>query len=296
MEPTPSYTLAHLSDPHLTSLDGIDLRSIANKRLLGYLSWRRRRRHVHRREVLDAVMRDIAAAHPDVTLLSGDLTHVGLPSECEAARAWLESVGAPDRLLLVPGNHDRYVEAPWHDTLGRWSDWLGGEHESWPRVARRDAVALIALDCAVPSAPGLATGTLGAAQIERLRVALREARAEGRCRIVMLHHSPLPHGHVWRKRLTDAPALLGALRDCGAELVVHGHGHHEHLERLPAGGGDMLIVAAPSASDAGEGRAGWNLYRVARRANGWSVGVTLRRRAGATMATRAHHDFELLTD
>jgi 3',5'-cyclic AMP phosphodiesterase CpdA len=294
MESARTYALAHFSDPHLTSLRGVAFGDLLNKRLLGYLSWLRRRRHVHRRDVLDVVVRDIAAAQLDFTMLSGDLTHVGLPQECEAARVWLESVAVPAQLLVVPGNHDRYVAAPWQETVGRWSAYVGAEHELWPRVVHRDALAVISLDCAVPSAPGLATGTLGRAQLDRLRTVLEREGAEGRCRVVMLHHSPLPDGHAWRKRLTDAAELRAVLGAGGAELVVHGHGHHEHYQVLEWARASTLVVAAPSASDRGEGRAGWNLYRIARREGGWTISVSFRRLVAGAMTTRSHREFDLI--
>ena len=45
---------AQLSDPHLSTLNNVHPRDLLNKRALGYLSWLHRRRHEHRREVLDA--------------------------------------------------------------------------------------------------------------------------------------------------------------------------------------------------------------------------------------------------
>ena len=52
--------LAHLSDPHLTHLGEVRGRELLSKRVLGYLSWRTHRRHVHRSEVLDALLTDTA--------------------------------------------------------------------------------------------------------------------------------------------------------------------------------------------------------------------------------------------
>jgi 3',5'-cyclic AMP phosphodiesterase CpdA len=288
-----TYTLAHLSDPHLTSLDHVAWRTLVNKRFFGYLSWRSRRRVVHRREVLDVVMADLAASRPDRILLTGDLTHLGLPSECEDALRWLEGVADPSRISVVPGNHDRYVSDSIAQTTGRWSAYLGGEDTPWPRVATFGEVSCIALDCAVPTAPFLATGRLGRGQIEGLRTLLETAGAERRFRLVMLHHSPLPAGHSWRKRLTDAEALVAVLREAGVEMIVHGHGHHEHLEPLETRAGRALVVAAPSASHAGDGRAGWNRYVIARDGAVWRVEIAFRRLHAGRMCTRDRQEFHL---
>ena len=60
-----AFTLAHLSDPHLPPMPAARFRDLASKRALGYLNWTRNRHKYHRREVLDALVADIRAQHPD---------------------------------------------------------------------------------------------------------------------------------------------------------------------------------------------------------------------------------------
>ena len=57
-----SLLFAQLSDPHLTTLEHVAWHDLINKRVLGYLSWRRRRRNEHRSEVLDALQQDLRRA------------------------------------------------------------------------------------------------------------------------------------------------------------------------------------------------------------------------------------------
>src|SRR5690606_16944071 len=97
------------------------------KQRLGYLSWWRRRRHEHRMEVLDALTADIAAQPPAPVLVTGDLTHVGHPSEFRAAQGWLQALGDPATVALVPGNHDACIDAPWDSTFALWRDYLVGD-------------------------------------------------------------------------------------------------------------------------------------------------------------------------
>src|SRR4029453_14413170 len=92
------FTLAHLSDPHLTSLRGASLRDLGNKRILGYLSWGRRRRRVHGIETLGAGFSAMRDSAPDHVAVTGDLTHVGLPDECADALRWLQTLGNSDRV------------------------------------------------------------------------------------------------------------------------------------------------------------------------------------------------------
>jgi 3',5'-cyclic AMP phosphodiesterase CpdA len=255
------------------------MRLLANKRILGYLSWRRRRRKVHRKEVLDAVVADIRSYAPDHIAITGDLTHVGLPVECSAALHWLRSVGRSDWVSVVPGNHDRYVADRFDYTVGRWREYFrsDGGQAKFPFFRRRGRVALIGVDTAVPTPPFLASGTVGDAQRERLAGLLTEAGSAGLFRIVLLHHSPLPDGHAQRKRLTDATELTQLLTTLGAELVIHGHGHEARIDRLTGPAGPMLVIAVPSASNRTVGQAGWNRYSISGNPGHWRLDVETRR-------------------
>src|SRR6266851_2907134 len=101
-----AFTLAHLSDPHLPPLPSPRLRDLAGKRALGYLHWKRNRQKVHKRDVLDALVADMQAQRPDHIAVTGDLVNLALEAEFAPARAWLDSVGASDRVTVIPGNHD----------------------------------------------------------------------------------------------------------------------------------------------------------------------------------------------
>ena len=92
-----AFTLAHLSDPHLAPLPAARLRDLAGKRAFGYLNWIRNRHKFHRRDVLDALVSDMQAQAPDHIAITGDLVNLALEAEFAPSRAWLESVGAPDR-------------------------------------------------------------------------------------------------------------------------------------------------------------------------------------------------------
>src|SRR4051794_10389108 len=107
----PAFVLAHLSDPHLPPLPVLSLRELTGKRALGALNWRRNRQAIHRREVLEAVVADMQTQRPDHIAVTGDVVNLALEAEFAPAYAWLMSVGKPDHVSVVPGNHDAYVRA-----------------------------------------------------------------------------------------------------------------------------------------------------------------------------------------
>ncbi len=285
------FTLAHITDPHLGPLPSPRLSELLCKRLVGYLSWHYRRKHIHQPRVLAAVMADIAAFAPGHIALTGDLANLSLAAEFTCARAWLEGVGPPTRITVVPGNHDAYVEVPWEEGLAHWADYMTGDMRvagsqqgpslprGFPFVRLRRNVALIGLSSAVPAGWGRASGRLGTRQIEALAGTLADLRQRGFCRVVLIHHPPLPGLAEPRKALEDAEALKAVLQREGAELVLHGHNHRHMRNVLESRHGPVPVIGAPSASGLARGHksaAAWYLYRIRRQAGVWRIDASVR--------------------
>ncbi|MGB5438807.1 MAG: metallophosphoesterase [Gammaproteobacteria bacterium] len=273
---------AHISDPHMTTLEGARGRLLLNKRLLGYLSWHRKRRYQHRPEILSALQQDLQARPLEQLLITGDLTHVGLPQEFAQALVWLQQLGDPRQVAVVPGNHDTLVKVSWEDTFALWDDYLASDEPvttRFPSLRIRGAVAYIGLSSGCPTPPFMATGTIGKAQLERLPQLLAATRKQGLFRVIYLHHSPLTGTEKWRKRLTDAAALQALIEEHGAELLLHGHGHRAHYRELETRHGRVPTLAVPSASAVGlHGAevAHYNRFAVARTTSGWAVDIESR--------------------
>jgi 3',5'-cyclic AMP phosphodiesterase CpdA len=259
------FLLAHISDIHLAPLPAPHLAELISKRGLGYLNWLRRRRAIHRADVLAAVVTDLQAQNPDHVAVTGDLVNLSLSGEFAPARAWLRQLGAPADTTFVPGNHDAYVRAAAGFSGRDWGDYMCGDGgETFPFVRRRGTLALIGLSTALPTLPLAATGRLGDGQLARLGEVLAALGREGLFRVVLLHHPPTAGVNYFR-RLTDAPALREVLRKHGAELVLHGHLHESSLVWLAGPRESIPCLGAPSASgspDWHDDPAGYNLFEI----------------------------------
>jgi 3',5'-cyclic AMP phosphodiesterase CpdA len=278
---TAAFTLAHLSDPHLPPLPAARLRDLAGKRGLGYLNWTRNRHKYHRRDVLDALVADLQAQRPDHIAVTGDLVNLALEAEFAPAAAWLETVGAPQHVTVIPGNHDAYVRATRHRFAGTFADYLRGDTEtgvtSFPFLRRRGPLALIGVSSAVPTPPLMATGRLGRAQLDALDRMLAQLSAEQAFRVLLVHH-PL-HSNSRFKRLTDSRQLRAVLQRRGAELVLHGHDHIHSTMWFDGPGGKIPAIGVPSASALAHRHypaAAYNLFRIERDGNRWRCVQTVR--------------------
>jgi 3',5'-cyclic AMP phosphodiesterase CpdA len=262
-----AFTLAHVSDPHLPPLPRPRAAELVGKRALGYLNWTRNRHKYHRREVVDALVSDLKTQAPDHVAVTGDLVNLALNAEFPPALAWLQSVGAPDRVTAIPGNHDAYVRATRHRFAEAFADYVSGDDNAahFPTLRRRGPIALISLSSAVPTPPFMATGTIGRAQLERLERLLAGLAKEPVFRVLMVHHPLQSKSRV--KRLTDSGALRALLKRHGVELILHGHDHVHSTIRIDGTNGPIPVVGVPSASALAHGRyppAAYNLYRIER--------------------------------
>ena len=276
-----TFTLAHLSDPHLPPLPAARWRDLVNKRALGYLNWTRNRHKYHRREVLDALVADMQAQQPDHIAVTGDLVNLALEAEFGPAQAWLEGVGAPQHVTIIPGNHDAYVRATRHRFADAFGDYLRGDAESdgaaFPFVRRRGPLALIGASSAVPTLPLMATGTLGRAQLDALDRTLAQLSSEQAFRVLLVHHPLRSDSRI--KRLTDSLPLQALLKRHGVELVLHGHDHIHSTMWIEGAGRQIPAIGVPSASALAHRHypaAAYNLFTIERDGDQWRCMQTVR--------------------
>lgn len=279
------FCFAQITDLHLTSLADARCDDLFNKRILGYLSWLKRRRAEHQLSVLDSLTRDLAGTDSRHLVITGDLTHLGLPAEFQQARRWLQGVGSPAQVTVIPGNHETYVATPWEQTLALWTDYMAGDGspstgpDMFPSLRVRGPVAIIGLSSAVPSPVFMATGRIGPTQLERLETLLEETAARGLFRVLLVHQTPALGVDKFRKRLINGAALRKVLADKGVELVLHGHTHRPVWAAVDTPQGPVPAIGPPSASARTrnrERRARYHLYRLNLHDSGWSLDVEVR--------------------
>jgi 3',5'-cyclic AMP phosphodiesterase CpdA len=275
------FALAHLSDPHLSPMPRPKLTQLMGKRAIGYFNWRARRAIHHNPDRLGILTADLLQRGFDHLAVTGDLVNLGLPGEYDAARSFLENLGPGDRVSMVPGNHDAYVRGTALLHLDMWKEYIAGDESArktglagaaFPYLRRRGDLAIIGLSTAIPTAPFLATGKLGKAQLLELDHVLGTLKDEHRFRVILIHHPPVgfrsPH-----ERLTDAAAFRAVIAKHGAELILHGHDHRASINKIAGRDGEVNVVGVPSSSNPAvnpERGGAYNLYRIGGKAGAWS--------------------------
>jgi 3',5'-cyclic AMP phosphodiesterase CpdA len=283
---TKSFVVAHFSDPHIARVDQIGGRDLLSKRLFGYLRWKLKRRFEQSYELLTILHKDLQRSKPDHIAITGDLTQLSLPAEFEEARDWLQTIGTPEQVTVIPGNHDTYVKTAWQQSFAHWLDYMLGDtmspragsvtslEELYPILRIRNRIALIGINTAQPSAPHLATGTIGSDQLKKLETILKQLQGQRLFRIIMIHHPPIPGVVNWRRSLTDMQFLQTLLERYGAELILFGHAHKTVQGNLTTPAGLIPVMGAPAASSlrgSDARRSRYYLYKITPSAEGWNV-------------------------
>ncbi len=291
------FSVGHLSDLHSTPVAVRNPSELLNKRFLGWLSWRLRRRKIHLASVLEALIEDLAATAPDHLVVTGDLVNISLESEFPVARQWLERLGSPADVSLVPGNHDAYVAVPMSKSWDLWSEYIRSDPDSadlapdhsppadprdaFPTLRVRGPIAVVGICSALPTSNLDATGTVGPGQLDRLeRLLARLAKTE-LCRMVSIHHPITHQSTIERRSLTDAIELRAVFERAGAEIVVHGHNHRTLLAQIPGPNGPIPVVGVRSATDWGHKphkRAQYHIYDIERAEGPARFRISLRTR------------------
>lgn len=271
--------IAHFSDLHVLALDGVPTHRFFNKRFTGWVNLRVKRGHQHRPAHVRAVAREITRAKVDHVVITGDLTNLALEQEFVAVRDLLEQdLGLrPEQISAVPGNHDLYTRGAMRDRrfTSYFHDYVQSDLPElcaeiplgrFPFVKLRGPCAIIGLSSAVPRLPLVASGHLGAAQLDAFSRILEHPEVKKRMPIILLHHpihNPPSKMAAFVRGLSDADALIARVGGLERGLLLHGHLHVRRQSALGTPLGELLSVGATSASLDHEHEhkmAGFNLY------------------------------------
>jgi len=220
--------LVHLTDPHLSNLDGVKFLDVRGKRWSGFISWHKNRRKKYLPSVLTELCKSLKADNADQILLTGDLVQTGLDTEIAQATHWLPGLGTPDQVMLVPGNHDIYASGCEQTVYQSWANYLfgGNDRGQFPVVRKLGRVTLVGISSAIVTPVFMAYGKIDMEQLGRLAAILNQAASEKQLVCLLIHHPPLPGMTGWRKGLSNAGELQSVLEKSPPALIFHGHLHH----------------------------------------------------------------------
>ncbi|MEM1045795.1 MAG: metallophosphoesterase [Pseudomonadota bacterium] len=269
------FRLAHISDPHLGPIPALGAGDYFNKRVLGLLFWKGNRKRHMGAEWRNRLVADLKDTKPDHIAVTGDVTNLALGAEFERGREWLESLGAPHDVSVIPGNHDAYIRGAFKRHAATWAAYMSGDAAAgtvdFPYLRRRADVSLIGTSTGIAMPPFVAGGVFGSAQATRLEAMLGEPSIADTFRVVMIHHPPHRQATLFRKSLFDAAVFREVIARKGADLILHGHTHLATRAEIAGPDGPVPVICVPATSN-GPGAtrpAGrYNLFDIERAGSG----------------------------
>ena len=227
-------TIAHLSDLHFGRVD-----------------------HALLAPLREAVTR----LHPDVVVISGDLTQRAKPHEFREARDYLDTLPSPQ--IAVPGNHDvplYNVFQRFFTPLKKFRRYICADHE--PDYID-DEIAIVGINTARSLV--FKGGRINQEQVSGIREKLCSLD-HAVIKMVVTHH-PFDLPAEWDEDhiVGRAPLAMKTLAACGVDILLAGHAHMSHAgdttARYRIGDFAALVVQAGTATST-RGRGETNSFNV----------------------------------
>jgi 3',5'-cyclic AMP phosphodiesterase CpdA len=228
--------IAHVSDAHVLetrpgAAHGLDVR---------FLSFGRRLDAQGRVKKLVAAIARARVSGADHVVVTGDLTESGSDGQFEALAEALAGANVPpERLTLVPGNHDAYTDG------GAWLRALSGPLRRFAptaamepgRVLDLGAALLFPMDVSFPQPLPRAAGLLSASAARALDLRLTDTTRKNKPQLIVQHHPPFPRvvrAWDWVDGLRGGDRMLDMLARHDQMVVLHGHLHSakDHTARI----------------------------------------------------------------
>ncbi|MDB5840137.1 MAG: metallophosphatase [Herminiimonas sp.] len=204
--------------------------------------------------------------HPDLVVVSGDLTQRARTREFKQARQFLDTLPTPQ--IVVPGNHD----VPLHNLFSRFVTPLAKYQryitDDLEPVYVDDEIAVLGINTA--RSLTIKDGRISDRQIQHAKTLLCSTRDDV-VKIIVTHHPfDLPSHYDERDLVGRAPLAMEMFAACRADLLLAGHMHASHAgdsaARYKIGEYSAIVVQAGTAtSTRGRGEANsFNLIRAER--------------------------------
>lgn len=230
--------LFHISDIHLTDdslgfLYLLKTQGLFTKRHLGWLNYKLRRNNPQQAQITTKVIDYLNAEYWDYLIISGDLTNLALEREIRNVRQLLEPLIQKGKIIISPGNHDRYVPtnssgdllAKYFPDCFPFNTWSQTDKTIQSIEISKHAV-LVNLDLSVPRSMISSRGKI-LTDLEKCNKCLKHKYPD-HLKIAVGHYPaflPDNQHENYRHSLAGKKRLEQFLIDAKIDIYLHGHIH-----------------------------------------------------------------------
>ena len=185
-------------------------------------------------------------------VISGDITQLSLEKEFSLAREILDPLlQQNDRVTVVPGNHDRYVnQEQGQDLFSKYFREFFGSNEIHVSKINQKWV-LVGWDSAHPNDLKTASGTVKSSTIRSTENLIKNFPDQ--TNLIVVNHFPLTFPEDWKfdrfhELYNLVPIRNWILQNPQIRLYLHGHIHSNWVHRLPRDSAPELLLVNSAAS------------------------------------------------
>jgi 3',5'-cyclic AMP phosphodiesterase CpdA len=179
--------------------------------------------------VMEALLQLAQAQHPDILVLSGDITQRARALQFSEAKAFCDRLGIP-RMLALPGNHDIPLFNPFQRFCSPYARYLRAFGPDLESALQTSWLRMVSVK--TTRRWRHKNGEVSAAQIARVVADLRQAEP-GQLRVVVVHQPVyVLRAEDEHDRLRGWEAAVRAWAAAGADIVMGGHIHLPYASEL----------------------------------------------------------------
>ena len=178
--------------------------------------------------VVAALVQFAQQQRPCLLVLSGDITQRARPAQFNAARAFMDRLGAP--MLALPGNHDIPLFDLWTRLRRPYARHLAAFGPALEPVHASPELMVVCVN--TTRAWRHKNGEVSALQIDRVARVLATASA-AQLRVVVVHQpAAVPRAEEVPNQLRGHAAALQRWAAAGADIVMGGHIHLPYVMQV----------------------------------------------------------------
>lgn len=247
-----TYSLVHISDLHFHQFPKT-WRDWWSKRAFGTANLLLRRRTHYPWIRAYNLVHDLRKKNWDHLVISGDITTLALESEFQLARQTLEPLlQDPQKVTIIPGNHDRYVASACQPDLFR--NYFGEfftEDTSVKFAPLTNDWHLIAWDCSHPNNWVTAAGTVSKSILLQSEAYIRSQ--PDHVKFILINHYPIvfpePHRVKPLHELYNLPQVKHWIcEQPQIQLYLHGHIHHNWHQVVQRPTSSLHVINSASST------------------------------------------------
>ena len=246
-----SATIIHISDLHFHSYP-LKVSEFNLKRILGAtnLVIRRAREFPLKRAVL--LVERVQEMEWDHLVISGDITQLSLEREFSLARKVLDPLLIKkDRVTVIPGNHDRYVnELSGKDLFTKYFGEFFGKNEVHMSKINEEW-CIVGWDSTHHNDLRTSSGTVKNSTIRDTENLIKNSTEQ--TKFVVVNHFPLTFPEDWKidrfhELYNLVPIRNWILKNPQIRLYLHGHIHTNWVHSIPRDHSPELLLVNSAAS------------------------------------------------